>query len=55
MVIDVLALCVLVLGMDVGDEVVQHVVVRKNPETDWSGREANIDGGNRRGQKFDWG
>ena len=29
MVIDVLALCVLVLGMDVGDEVVQHVVVRK--------------------------
>ena len=29
MVIDVLALCVLVLGMDVGDEVVWHVVVRK--------------------------
>ena len=29
MVKDVLALCVLVLGMDVGDEVVRHVVVRK--------------------------
>ena len=50
MVIDVLVLC-----MDVVDEVVQHVVVRKNPEIDWSGREGNIDGGNRRGQKFDWG
>ena len=25
----VLALCVIVLGMDVGDEVVRHVVVRK--------------------------
>ena len=29
MVIDVLPLCVLVLGRDVGDEVVRHVVVRK--------------------------
>ena len=29
MVINVLALFVLVLGMDVGDEVVRHVVVRK--------------------------
>ena len=27
--LDVLALCVIVLGMDVGDEVVMHVVVRK--------------------------
>ena len=29
MVIDVLALCLLVLGMNIGDEVVRHVVVRK--------------------------
>ena len=43
------------LGMDVGDEVVWHVVVRKNPEIDWSGREGNIDGGNRSGQQFNWG
>ena len=27
--LDVLALCVIVLGVDVGDEVVRHVVVRK--------------------------
>ena len=27
--LDILALCVIVLGMDVGDEVVRHVVVRK--------------------------
>ena len=29
MVVDVLALCVLVSGIDVGDEAVWHVVVRK--------------------------
>ena len=46
---------VVVLGMEVGDEVVWYVVVKKNPEIDWCGSEGIMAGDNWRGQNFDLG
>ena len=55
-VIYVLVLGVVVLGMEVGDEVVWDVVVRKkNPEIDWGGSEGIMAGGNWSWQQFYWG
>ena len=44
-----------VLGMGVGDEVIWDVVVRKNPEINWGGKEGIMAGSNWRGRNFDWG
>ena len=45
-VIDVVVPGVVVLGMEVGDEVVLDVVVRKKFEKEWDGSEGIMAGGN---------